>query len=204
MQFVIFHGAFGNKNGNWFPWLKNKLIELKQEVILEQFPIENWDKVLKTGKNYQVKNQTLANWLRFFEKNILPKIKKNGRLCFIGHSLSPVFILHLVDKFNLQLDSAIFVEPFMEALKLDNVWMFDLVNASFYKTGFDFKKLKRHIPKSYVVYSDNDEYVPIKLPLTFAEKMGSEKILVKDGRHLGENFPEFPLVLDLCLLRIKL
>ena len=24
-NYIIIHGSFGSKDGNWFPWLKNKL-----------------------------------------------------------------------------------------------------------------------------------------------------------------------------------
>jgi predicted alpha/beta hydrolase family esterase len=54
------------------------------------------------------------------------------------------------------------------------------------------------IGKSCVVYGDNDPYVPATESPLFADKLGSEKILVKDGGHCGSIFKEFPLVLDFC------
>ncbi len=204
MKFVIFHGAYGNKNGNWFPYLKSNLIKLRQTVILEQFPVDDWNQVLKTGIKFKPKYQSLKTWLQTFTIKILPRLKKNDKLCFVGHSLAPVFILHLVEKFNLTLDSAIFVEPFLEMLNIEEAWMFDVVNKSFYKTDFNFNILKKYIPSSFVLYSDNDQYVPKKLPLNFANKMGSKKILVKNGQHLGANLPQFPLLLKLCKSRLTM
>lgn len=203
MKFVIFHGAYGSKDGNWFPYLKTELQKLNQDVILEQFPIENWDKVIKTGDSYVPKNQNLNNWLNTFEKKILPKINKKDKLCFIGHSAAPVFILHLIERYKLKLDSAIFVMPFMEPLKKENAWMFDLVNKSFYKKDFDFMQLKINVPLSYTVYSDNDQFVEEKLMTDFALKMKSEKILIKGGEHLnGQRFSKMPLILELCKSRL--
>jgi len=86
-------------------------------------------------------NQNLENWLKFFEKEVLPKIKKNEKLCFIGHSLGPLFILHIVEKFNLQLDSAIFVSPFLDKLNCD--WQVNSVNSTFWKEDFDWENLKK-------------------------------------------------------------
>ena len=50
-NYIIIHGSFGSKDGNWFPWLKNKLKD--KNVVVPQMPIgvgnqnfENWSKVL--------------------------------------------------------------------------------------------------------------------------------------------------------------
>lgn len=204
MKFVIFHGAFGSPSGNWFPELKEKLESLGQEVLVPQFPVENWDEITRSGPKVIPKNQSLDNWLQIFEEELLPKIKKGEKLCFIGHSLGPVFILHVVDKFNLQLDSGIFVSPFMEKLNI-KLWQFDLVNKTFYKSDFDWKKLRRLIPVSYVLYSPDDPYVNEKYPKKFAQKLGSSIISVKGGKHLNDEagLTNFPLVLELCKTRLN-
>jgi len=84
-------------------------------------------------------------------------------------------------------------------------WQIDNVNASFYTTNFNFKKLQQRIPVSYVIYSDNDPHVPIERALEFADKMNSQKILIKNGGHFNESagFKEFPQLLDLCKTRLS-
>ena len=96
MQCVIFHGAFGSKEGNWFPWLKKELISLSHEVFLDQYPVDDWNTIEAKGKNNTITIQNLASWVTFFEKSTLPKLDRKKDIVFIGHSLSPVFILHLV------------------------------------------------------------------------------------------------------------
>ncbi|MBI4974194.1 alpha/beta hydrolase [Candidatus Roizmanbacteria bacterium] len=202
MRFVIFHGAYGNANGNWFPWLKDELLKLKQEVILEQFPTETWEKVEKVGPSFVGSKQTLPNWIKAFEEKILPQISKKDKLCFIGHSLGPQFILHLIAKFNIQLDSAIFVMPFQRLLGAHD-WMFDVVNRSFMTGDFDYNKLRRLIPLSFAVYSDNDKYVLQEYCEDFALRMQSTKIVVKGGDHINAPFfTKLPLALELCKTRI--
>ena len=200
MKFIIFHGAFGSTKENWFPWLKNELEKLNQQVILEQFPIDDYDEITKIGPTIPSKNQNLINWFKAFEKCILPKINREDKLVFIGHSLAPVFILHLVNKYDLKLKAGIFASPFLTFLHEKDVWQFDHVNSSFYKTDFDFKKIKKHLLNSYVIYGDNDPYVDKKFPLDFAKKMDSKIIIVKKGGHLNEEFgyTKFPLILKLC------
>lgn len=204
MKFVIIHGAFGSPEGNWFPVLSEKLESLGQEVISPQFPIEDFEEITRLGPKTSPKHQSLANWLKVFEKEVLPEIKKEEKICMIGHSLGPVFILHAADKYDLKLDSAIFVIPFLELGKGD--WQYDLVNRTFYKTDFDFVKLKKLIPVSYVIYSDADPYVSKRLPLQFAHLMHSSVIQVQNAGHLNSevNLNEFPLVLELCKSRLDL
>lgn len=134
----------------------------------------------------------------------MSKIKNGEKLSFIGHSLGPLFILHVVEKFDLKLDSAIFISPFLE--KLNKSWQIDLVNKTFYKSDFNFEKLKKLIPVSYVLYSDNDPYVDKKYSLDFVNKLGSSVILVRGAGHMNQeaNLNEFPLVYELCKTRLDL
>lgn len=204
MKFIIFHGSFGSPEGNWFPQLKEKLERLGQIVIAPQFPIEDWDEFTKVGPSAKPKKQNLEHWLKFFQGKILPQIKNGEKLCFIGHSSGPLFILHIVERFNLKLDCAIFVSPFF--VLPPGVWQYDLVNSSFYKTDFDFEKLMKLISTSYVLYSDSDPYVNKNQSMLFAKSLDSSTILVRKAGHMNSevNLNEFPLVFDLCTTRLDL
>ena len=201
MTFVIIHGAFSTPQRNWFLQLKDNLESIGQQVYLPTFPVDTWDKLTKDHKD-GLTNQNLDNWLAEFEK-ILPNLR-GKKLCFIGHSLGPLFILHLVNKYNLQLDCAIFVSPFLSDISGD--WHFYAVNKTFYKTDFDWQKLQKLIPTSYVLYADNDPYVPQQFSIEFAEKIKSSLVLVKKAGHMNSevNLNEFPLVYELCKSRIDL
>lgn len=203
MQFVIIHGAYGSPDGNWFPQLKEQLEDLGQQVIAPQFPVEKWSDVTAQGNGYSSSVQTLDNWLKTFEEKVLPRLNKGEKACFIGHSLGPVFILHAVQKYKLQLDSAIFVSPFLGPLEQ---WEFNAVNSTFYKQDFDFGLLKELIPTAYILYSDNDPYVPQSQPKEFAEKLDAALIPVRKAGHINSevNLNEFPLVFDLCTTRLDL
>jgi len=203
MKFIIFHGAFGNPESNWLPELKVKLEALGQKVIVPRFPVDSWSKVTKAGENVPPHYQSLENWLAVFDE-LRKTFKKDEELCFVGHSLGPLFILHVVDRYNIKLDSAIFVSPFLG--QLNTAWQLDHVNKTFYKTDFDFKKLRRLIPVSYVLYSDNDPYVEKYQPIRFAKRLGSSLLFVKRAGHMNieVNLNEFPLVFELCKTRLDL
>jgi predicted alpha/beta hydrolase family esterase len=168
--------------------------------------VENWDEVTKTGLKFKPQKQTLNKWINLFKSKVMPQIKKDEKLCFIGHSLGPVFILHLVDQIDLHLDSAIFISPFLGKLGNKKFWQIDVVNNTFYKTDFNFKRLQKLIPVSYVLYSDNDPYVHEKNSLQFAKALNSSQIYVKKAGHMNSevNLNEFPLVFDLCTTRLDL
>lgn len=201
MKFVIFHGSFGSPEGNWFQDCKEKLESLGQTVIVPRFPVEDWDELTKNGKDVLPKRQSLENWMNVFEP-IAKTFNKGEKICFVGHSLGPVFILHVVDRFDIQLDSAIFVSPFLSSIP--GFWQFDQVNSSFYKIDFDFEKLRKRIPLSYVLYSKNDPYVPTSRFLEFANNMKSTCIEIPEGGHLNSEFgfTSFPRVIELCTSRI--
>lgn len=206
MKFIIFHGSFGHPEENWIPELRDSLLALGQEVIVPKFPVDDWDEVCKRGPGHEAKRQSLSNWLNVFEKEVLPMINEDDKLCFVGHSIAPVFILHVVNKFNLQLDSAVFASPFLDDIGGDH-WQFKIVNETFYVHNFEWDKLRKLIPTSYVLYSDNDPYIDQKFFLDFGAKMKSSMIMVKRAGHLSTssaNLNEFPLLLELCKSRLDL
>lgn len=203
MKFVLFHGAFGSPGSNWLPELKDKLESLGQEAIAPTFPVDTWDHVTKLGSDAQSNIQNLDNWFKEFDK-IYKTFRKGEKLCFIGHSLGPLFILHIVERYNIKLDSAIFVCPFLDTLH--KTWQIDHVNKSFYKADFDFNNLKKLIPVSYVLYSNDDPYVPQKYSQEFGNALGSSMILLKRAGHMNDevNLNDFPLIMDLCITRLEL
>lgn len=203
MKFVLFHGSFGSPESNWFPELKTKLEALGQTVIVPRFPVENWDEITKNGPKIPPCHQTFSHWSKVFEE-LKKSFQKDEPLCFIGHSLGCLFILHMIDKYNIKLDSAIFVSPFLTKLNRD--WQIDLVNNTFYKTDFNFGKLKKLIPVSYVLYSDNDPYVEKYFSIGFGKRLNSSLLFVKGAGHMNleVNLNEFPFVFELCKTRLDL
>jgi len=206
MKFIILHGSFGSPEGGWFPELKEKLILLKQDVVSLQFPIDNWSELTEQRDKYSKNIQTLSNWLNFFEQKILPRIKPDDKICVVAHSLGPLFFLHALSQFDIKLDSAIFISPFFDVPFSEKNWQIDYVNKSFYFQNFNFKLLRERMPISYVLYSDNDPYVPKEGSILFGEKLQSSTILVRKAGHMNSEVDliEFPLVYELCKTRLDL
>jgi predicted alpha/beta hydrolase family esterase len=200
MKFLIMHGSYGSPEENWFRWLEKSLKNEGHEVILEQFPVDDWDEVtnITPAKISEfTPKQNLTTWEKFFVANIIPKIGDEP-FYFIGHSSAPIFMLHMLEKYDFKLAGAIFVSPFFNIPDRPAIWQFYPANKTFYSYDFDFAKIKSQIlGKTYVVYGDNDPYVPQSEPPLFANKLGSELIMVPNGGHCGSIFKEFPLILSL-------
>lgn len=200
MKYLIMHGSYGSPEENWFRWLESNLKEKGHQVILKQFPVDSWDDVESAGpeKSHDFEAiQSLSSWEDYFVKNIYPQLK-DEEFVFVGHSIAPIFFLHMLEKYPMQVKNAIFVSPFFNIPDTPPVWQFYPANKTFYGYEFDFEKIKSQITKSHVIYGDDDPYVPQTEPPMFAEKLGSEIHVVPGGGHCGSIFTEFPLVLELA------
>jgi predicted alpha/beta hydrolase family esterase len=198
--FVTLHGSYGSPEGNWFPALKQRLERLGQEVIVPQFPVDNWDTALQSTEL----KQTLDSWMKVVP-SFIDKLD-NRQVVVVAHSLGPLFALHMIEKFKVKIDCLIAVSPFLELVPSLTEKRIAVVNQSFYKNNFDFVKLKELIADSYVLYSSNDPFVPKEKSLEFADKIGAAHILVRGAGHMNAaiNMNEFPLVLELCKSRLDL
>ena len=73
-NYIIIHGSFGSKDGNWFPWLKEKLENNNKEVVVPQMPVG-------------VGNQNFENWSK-----VLDDLKIDENTTIIAHSIAPIFV----------------------------------------------------------------------------------------------------------------
>jgi len=201
MHYVIMHGSFGSPEENWFRWLEKELINAGHSVTLDQYPAEDWDSFTEKGRNRannEPSLQSLSTWEDAFVEKTLSKIKADPTVV-IGHSLAPLFLLHMITKYGLKLKGMIAVSPFFTIPEDPKLWQFWAVNKTFYKTDFDANKLRSLIPETHVVYGDNDPYVPQQEILKFAEALAAKTHVVPGGGHCGSIFKEFPLIFDLSL-----
>jgi|SRR3989344_4616556 len=182
MTYVLFHGSFDSYNQIKEFWLP-ELSKSKNKVVFPKFSINTWKEISDGGPNYSPKKQTKDIWLKEF-KPYYDRIKNEKNLILIGHSSGPIFILHVLQKYKLKINSAIFICPFLNPLSKP-AWQVKLINKSYYYDHFDFKLLRSLCPKSYVIYGTDDPYVETENTLAFANKMGSKIISIEKGGHLN-------------------
>jgi len=174
----IIHGAYGNPEENWFPWLKYELEKLDCRVFVPKFPTPE--------------NQSLENWLNVF-KDYKQYLNENSIV--IGHSLGPVFLLNIIEKLDKPIKAAFFVSGFLDLLGNPD---FDNINKSFIEKSFDWQKIKRNCLKFFIFHSDNDPYVPLAQAEELAKNLGVDVILVKNADHFNEKagYNKFDLILE--------
>ncbi len=190
----IFHGSFGSPDSNWFPWLKGELEKNKQEAFCEQFPVDDSTDIHSAGEQ-----QNYEAWKNYFQEYVLPQIEKADSVDMVGHSIASIFILEMIQEFDIKVRKAVFVAPFLELYLSGDLKIFDKVNETFYRDNLDFENIVANIERSIVIYSENDPYVPTLVAEDFADILGTQRLAMPNGGHLGGDLPVFPEVLEFLL-----
>lgn len=165
VNIFIFHGAFGNPDENWFPWLKVKLEEQNHKVIIPTFPTPE--------------NQNLESWLKVFDK-YKDQVKEDS--IFVGHSLGCPFILNILENYNINIKHSFHVAAFFGLLGNQK---FDRINVTISDVDFDFDIIKKHC-KGFTCYAaNNDPFVPLDTQREFAANLGAEQKMVFGAGHFN-------------------
>jgi uncharacterized protein len=174
----IIHGAYGNPEENWFPWLKSELEKLDCRVFVPKLPTPE--------------NQSLENWNKIFDDY---KQCLNENSIVVGHSLGPAFLLNIIQELDKPIKAAFFVSGFLDLLGNPD---FDNINKSFIEKSFNWQKIKQNCPKFFVFHSNNDPYVPLEQAEKLAKNLDVDAILVKNAGHFNEKagYSKFDLILD--------
>ncbi len=177
MKVFIIHGAYGNPEENWIPWLKKNLEKEGFEVFCPRFPTPE--------------NQSLENWMLVFEKYIS---MIDESTIFVGHSIGPAFILAVLEKVKACISACFFVSPF--ACLLGNP-DFDTINKSFVEKKINWEKARKNCKKFFVFHSDNDPYVPLEKAEYVAKMLGAEINIIKGAGHFNKKsgYTEFKILL---------
>ena len=163
MNYIILHGSFGSKDGNWFPWLRKELENKNYVVDNPQMPVG-------------VGNQNYDNWEREFNK-----LNINENTIIIAHSIAPVFVCKYLIKNKIKVKKLIFVCGFNNYLGIDPD--FDAVNESMFINNLE--EIKDYCNNIICFYSDNDPYVKFEVEKSFADAVSNEQYIVKNGGHIN-------------------
>ena len=162
-NYIIIHGSFGSKDGNWFPWLKNELEKDNKDVVIPQMPVG-------------VGNQNFENWSK-----VLNELKINENTIIIAHSIAPIFVCKYLIINKIKVKKLIFVCGFNNYLGIDKE--FDAVNKPMFIDNFE--DIKEYCNNIICYYSDNDPYVKYEVEKDFANKIATEQILILNAGHIN-------------------
>lgn len=162
-NYIILHGSFGSKDGNWFPWLKKEIEKRDMKVNVPQMPVG-------------VGNQNFKNWSKEFSK-----LNVNFNTTIIAHSVAPIFVCKYLITNKIKVKKLIFVCGFNNYLGINEEY--DAVNESMY---FDnLKDIKEYAKEIICFYSDNDPYVKYEIEKEFADIVGTKQIVLKEAGHIN-------------------
>lgn len=176
MTVLILHGIGGYAGIHWQQWLHDELIKLGHKVIMPNLPdAERPDRDV---------------WFAMVKK-LLNEVEL-GDLIIVGHSLGVVTALDFLESISTPIKSLISVAGFYEDYGLE-------LNSYFMnKKSLDIKFARTKVGSSYVIYGDDDPYVPQDTLSNLTEALEAEEYIVEGGGHLNieRGFIELPLVLD--------
>ncbi len=174
-NYIIIHGSFGSKDGNWFPWLKNNLEKDNKDVIVPQMPVG-------------VGNQNFENWSK-----VLNELKINENTIIIAHSIAPIFVCKYLITNKIKVKKLVFVCGFNNYLGIDSE--FDAVNEPMFIDNFE--DIKEYCNNIICYYSDNDPYVKFEVEKSFADTVSNEQYIIKNGGHINaeSGYTEFEEIL---------
>lgn len=175
-NYIILHGSFGSKDGNWFPWLKGKLENNKLDVEVPQMPVG-------------VGNQNYDNWSSEFNK-----LKIDEDTIIIAHSIAPVFVCKYLINNKIKVKKLIFVCGFNNYLGINEEY--DNVNKTMYFD--DLEEVKELADEIVCFYSKNDPYVKYDTEKKFANTIATKEIIIDNGGHLNSEsgYTEFKELLE--------
>ena len=175
-RYIIIHGSFGSNEGNWFPWLKNKLQEKNLEVHVPQMPVG-------VGK------QNFESWSK-----VLDELEVDEDTVIIAHSIAPVFVCKYLIQRQIKVKKLIIVCGFNNFLGVDADY--DAVNEPMYLDNL--ADVKKYCDDIACFYSDNDPYVPYDTEKQFADTIASKQAVIKNGGHINSEsgFDRFEEILS--------
>ena len=160
----IFHGTGGNPQGNWFPWLKEKLEKKGLKVIVPKFPTPE--------------GQSLPAWFKVFDAY---KENINEKTIFIGHSLGGVFLLKVLEQLKHPVYAAFFVAT---PVGVRPIKFYDS-DYSFAQFNFDWPVIVHKAKHVIAYHSDNDPYVYLANGEELAKRLGITLTFIPNAGHIN-------------------
>ncbi len=176
MKFFIIHGTGGEPDGNWFPWLKQKLEEQGHEVVVPDFP--------------GMENQSLESWKDTFDQY---RDELNSDTVFVAHSVGPAFVLNLLEQ-GVKAEACFFVSGFTGLLGNK----FDEPNKTITDRDFNFEDIRANCGCFKLYHSPDDPYIALEKAESLAENLDAKLEIIENGGHLNEpsGYTEFPKLLE--------
>ncbi len=175
---IIIHGWEETPNGQWLPWLKEKLESLGWNVEVPEMP--------------NTKEPKLNEWM-----DTLLSLSPEKNTVLIGHSLSNALILKYLERPETKIKSVIMVAAWD--------WLIEDVkkfHQTFFQNGFAYEAIKKKQIPIAIVNSTTDPWINFERSKELATKLNAKFIAVENAGHFmaKDGYTEFPLLVNLLEL----
>jgi uncharacterized protein len=136
---IIIHGTGGSPEGNWFPWMKEKLQKQGYTVIVPHFPAPQL--------------QSLESWMTEFENY---RQQVNEDTIFIAHSVGAAFVLSILESLENPVRACFFAAGFLEVPQSSE---YDPIHPTLTIKQFDWKTIHQNCTHFYMCHGSDDPYV---------------------------------------------
>ncbi len=175
MTILILHGIEGHAGVHWQQWLYDELIKLDNEVIMPNLPDSH--------------HPDRKIWLKVVREII--KSTDSSNLVIVAHSLSVATSLDLTEKVPIRALISVSGFAIDYGVELNSYFLREKV--------IDFNKVNKNLERAFVIYSDDDPYVPQEVLKSLAESLKVKPEIIPDGGHLNTDsgYATFPRLLEI-------
>ncbi|MEK7571534.1 MAG: alpha/beta fold hydrolase [Patescibacteria group bacterium] len=177
MTVLILHGIEGKAGDHWEQWLHDQLIGKGYTVIMPNLP--------------HSEHPDRATWLNVIKKSL--EDVPLEELVIVGHSLGVTAALDFIEQASGNVEALVSISGFAYD------YGSDLNNYYLGKKDIDFTKVHKHLKQSFILYGDNDPYVPQEVLQNLSKSLDVVPTVIPQGGHLNTSagFTSFPALLQL-------
>ena len=179
-RIILVHQWMAGAQGDWRPWLKAELEKLGYEVLLPDMP--------------NIDTPIIEEWVGHLLR-IVGTSDKNTY--FVGHSIGCQTIIRYLETVERAVGGALFVAGWFNLDNLEDEET-ERIAKPWIETLIDTEKVKKVLPKSTLVISDNDPYGAFEENKRKFVELGSKIVVLHNAGHITQEdgFKEAPILIE--------
>ncbi len=174
---LILHGIQGHAGIHWQQWLHDKLVSQGYKVLMPELPAAD--------------RPDRQAWLETIQDTV-SKIDPQ-ELIIVAHSLGVPSALDYIKEVDRPVQALVSVSGFAQdyGAELNSYYMSE--------KDIDFDQIKANLERAYVLYGDDDPYVPRDVLKALAQSLEVEAQVFEEGGHLNTDagYKQFPYLLKI-------
>lgn len=165
---IIVHGWSGSPETNWLPWLKSEIEKLGYEVLVPFMP--------------DTDNPVIEKWVNYLAEVVGTPDRDTY---FIGGSIGCQTILRYLETINTPVGGAIFVAGWFNLKNMESDEEEEIAKP-WIETAIDLEKVKKMLPKSILIISDDDPYGAFEENKQKFAQLVSHTVVLPNAGHIEE------------------